>query len=395
MIEVTSGERVKSGGSASAVPRLRIVFCIDNMNIGGTELNAVRTAERLDRSRYDLSVVCLNSEGPLAERYAAAGVPVHPFPIPRLYGREALRQGMRLGNLLRTEKVDVFHAHDRYSNMFGVPWARVVGVPGIIASRRWGHEQLRRDHRIANRMAYRLAHVVLANSPRVGESLHRAEGVPTSKVAVVPNFLDEDAFTPLAAEVRAKLADEMGLPLGCPTIGIIANLRPVKDHSSLLRAVALLHPRWPELRVVLVGDGECRAELESLATDLGIRDRVCFAGRRPNQPNLHHLFDISVLCSLSEGLSNSVLEAMAARRPVVATDVGATADAVIDGTTGILVPPADPVRLSEALERLLSAPELARQMGTAGLHRAEEVYSARAALANVESLYRQLARSTG
>lgn len=395
MFEVQSGKSVKSGGSAEAVPRLRVAFCIDNLGIGGTELNAVRTAERLDRSRYDLRVVCLNSDGPLAARYAAAGIPVHYLPIPRLYGWEAFRQGMRLGSLLRKERVDVFHAHDKYSNIFGVPWARVAGVAGVIASRRWGHQQLRRGHRIANRVAYTLAHVALANSPRVGESLQRDEGVPTRKVAVVPNFLDEDAFVPPQGDVRAKLSEELGLVPGEPTIGIIANLRPVKDHSSLLRAVALLRPRWPGIRVVLVGDGECLDALRALARDLGIRDRVCFAGRRANQPNLHHLFDISVLCSLSEGLSNSVLEAMAAGRPVVATDVGATADAVVDGATGILVPPADPMRLSEALERLLSAPELAREMGTAGLQRAEEIYSARAALANIESLYDRLARPAG
>src|SRR5437667_6559149 len=103
---------------ADPCERTRVMFCIDNMQIGGTELNAVRTAERLDRARFDLTVICLQETGPLMARYESAGIPVLPFPLKHLYGLNAVRQGLRLAALLRRRHVDIFHAHDFYSNIF-------------------------------------------------------------------------------------------------------------------------------------------------------------------------------------------------------------------------------------------------------------------------------------
>ncbi len=371
-------------------PRIRVAFCIDNMNVGGTELNAVRTAERLDRSRFDVQVVCLQDRGPLLERYAEAGIPVHPLPIANLYGWRTLRQGMRLARLLREEKVDILHAHDAYSNVFAVPWARVAGVKAI-TSRRWWKGTPGLHWKVASRLAYHGAHVALANSRAVGDLLMSDQGLPRERVAVIPNFVDEHAFLPPSPSEERALRAALGITGAGPVVGIVANLHPVKDQASLVRAFALCHGRWPDARLVLVGDGERRSPLQDLARDLGIAEHVRFAGRRPNRPNLHHLFDVSVLCSLSEGLPNSILEAMAAGRPVVATRVGACADAVLDEVTGLLVPPAEPERLAGAIDRLLSDPVLARTLGGAGRERAREAYSAESALSALEALYERLA----
>jgi glycosyltransferase involved in cell wall biosynthesis len=226
----------------------------------------------------------------------------------------------------------------------------------------------------------------------VGTLLEEMEGVARRRIAVVPNFLDEEAFRAPSPAERRALAGSLRLEGAGPTIGIVANLLPIKDHASLLRAAAELLPGHAGLRVVLVGDGGCRGELERLAGELGIAGAVVFAGRRPHLPNLHHLFDVSVLCSRSEGLPNSVLEAMAAGRPVVATNVGAVADAVVEGETGLLVPPGDPAALAAALDGLLSDPARARRLGEAGAARARGVYSPEAALGALERLYVELAR---
>jgi glycosyltransferase involved in cell wall biosynthesis len=154
--------------------------------------------------------------------------------------------------------------------------------------------------------------------------------------------------------------------------------------------MGILGRERPDLKLILIGDGESRGALESLARELGIAANVVFAGRRTG-PNLHHLFDISVLCSTSEGFSNSILEAMAAGNPVVATDVGATRDAVIDGQTGLLVPPSDPERLASAIAELLHNPERARAMGQAGQQRARDDYCASRSLEALEGLYEELA----
>ena len=145
---------------------MRVAFCIDNMNVGGTELNALRTARLLVREGVDVRVFSLSDHGPLLEQYRQLDVPVHPLPLGRLYGGQALRRGRELMGLVRRHRVQVVHAHDFYSNIFAGPWARLGGA-SFIASRRWWEGPERRAQRWANRAGYVLAHRVLANSPGV------------------------------------------------------------------------------------------------------------------------------------------------------------------------------------------------------------------------------------
>jgi glycosyltransferase involved in cell wall biosynthesis len=158
----------------------------------------------------------------------------------------------------------------------------------------------------------------------------------------------------------------------------------------LITAIASLQPRWPSLHLVLVGDGEARPSLERLTRQLGLTATVHFAGVRPNEPNLHHLFDVSVLCSSSEAFPNSIVEAMAAGKPVVATRVGGIVDAVVDQHTGFLVPPRTPSAMASAIERLLIEPELRRQLGEAAARRARAQFHADQVLPALESLYLRL-----
>lgn len=366
--------------------RIRVVFCLDNMTIGGTELNAVRTAERLDRSRFDLSVACLQQNGPLSVRFEKAGIPVRVFPIDSLYGPRTFLQGIRLTRYLAREHVDVVHSHDHYNSIFATICARVAGTPAVIASRRW-LEPPRHGHELLSRMAYRLAHHVLANSASVAAYLTDSQGVRSSRVVVIPNFVDESAFEPIPAGSKHDLRRAFRIPGDAPVVGIVANLSPVKDHATLLRAIAELRPRWPTLQLILVGDGACRADLEALVDKLGLQGAVHFAGFQMSTSNLHHAFDVSVLCSTSEGFSNSIVEAMAAGRPVVATNVGGNQNAVKEGLTGLLVPPRDPLRLAAAIEELLENPELRRTMGSAARERAAKEFSAAAVVRSLESLY--------
>jgi glycosyltransferase involved in cell wall biosynthesis len=387
MLTPTGSETALARHSRHDRGRIRVAHCIDNLGVGGTELNAVRTIERLDRSRFDVSVISLRAGGPLAARYAAAGVQVVTLPIPNLYGVTAVRQGVRLTRLFAEMGVQVVHSHDMHNNVFATICARAAGVPAIIASRRWWRSLNARRYRVANTLAFRLAHCVVANSPAVASSLRSEDGVRPERIAVVPNFVDDAAFDPLPPEERAARLHELHVPKDALVVGVVANLSPVKDHGTLLRAVAHLAPRWPDLHAVLAGDGECRPALESLTRTLGLEARVHFAGLQPNQPNLHRLFDVSVLCSVSEGFPNSIVEAMAAARPVVATDVGGVSDAVSDGETGRLVPPSNPRRLAAAIEELLLDPGRRHALGAAARDRARTRYHAGAVVASLEQLY--------
>jgi L-malate glycosyltransferase len=371
---------------------IRVVYCIDNMQLGGTELNAVRTAERLDRSRFSVSVVCLRDSGPLMQRYAQAGIPVHAFPLSSLWGPSGLRQGLRLWRLLRSQRTEIVHSHDAYTSVFGTLWARMAGVRGVIASRRsWHSPHLQGRIMRANRLAYRLADRVVGNSPSVARLVETEGGVPSSRVVTIPNFLDPQAYDAIPAVDRARLLGELEVPEGAFIVGIVARLTPVKDHSTLLRAVAALKARIPALHVILVGDGPERPRLTEETKGLGIEQIVHFAGERPPAPNLHGLFDVSVLCSTSEAFPNSILEAMAAARPVVATNVGGNPDAVLEGETGLLVPSADADALASAIFRLYSEPALRTAFGSVGRANAESGYGAPAVIEQVERLYEQLA----
>lgn len=375
-------------GEAPAAPRrrVRVVHCIDGLGVGGTELNLVRTLEHLDHARVEASVVALNAAGPLRARLDATGLPVHAFPIPNLYGPRTMRQLVRLARHLRAVRADVVHCHDLYTNAFGTIAARMAGVPLVIASRRWWTALPSRAHVMANRLGYAIADRVLANSEAVGR-LVEAQGVPRAKVFVLPNFLEDAAFEAMPPGDRAAALAALGVPAGVPVVGLVARLSGEKRVDLLLRAAARLEGGPAAAHLVIVGDGGERPALEALARELGIADRTHFAGHRPNRPNPHQLFDLSVLCSDHEGFPNSVVEAMAAGRPVVATAVGGVADAVVDGETGRLVPAGDVPALAAALADLLGDPARGERLGASGRDRARARYHAAMVIPKLVAMY--------
>lgn len=374
--------------------RIRVIHILDSLNTGGTELNAVRTVERLDRDRYDVRVVCLHAHGPLRPRLDAAGIPVIEMAVPSLLSMTGIRRGSQLWSLIRQESIDIVHAHDPYANILAAPVVRFAPRCAMIASHRWWREVHRPKIRIANRLAYRFADRVLANSHSVGELVVREERVPRSRLVVIPNFVDSEAFIPLSTTQRATLRRQVGLGDDDLSIGIVANLHPVKNHRLLLRAAARLAGDWPAVRFVLVGDGPERSSLAQLADSLGIADRVLMPGRIAHVSGLHGIFDISVLTSDEEGFPNSVVEAMAAGRAVVATNVGGVPDAVEAAVTGLLVAAGDDAAFAKSLDVLLRDPDRRMELGAAGAARARALFHVDGVLGALEQLYLDLAGRT-
>ena len=372
-----------------ASPRpVKVAFCLDSFEIGGTELNAVRTAEALDPKRIELSIFHLQTHGPLRSRYERLGVRMTHVPISNLYSPRTATQGIRLARMLRDAKVDVVHSHDIYCNIFVVPWARIFTQCLTIASRRWSYYAPRAGLAGINRLSARFAHHILANSSGVADVLAVEEGVPRKKIIEIPNFLEANAFVAVSPADRAAQRLAWGLPDGAFAIGIVARLRPVKNHVLLFKAAAQLDDQF---HLMIIGDGPLRAELENLARALGIESRVHFAGEVIPDHNLHQFLDVSVLCSLSEGFPNAVIEAMAAVVPVVATPVGGVIDAVTDGVTGILVPLDDPTSLAKLLRKLESNSVLRAGLGSAGRDAAHAKFSQEIVIEKLSLLYEMLA----
>jgi glycosyltransferase involved in cell wall biosynthesis len=275
-----------------------------------------------------------------------------------------------------------------YSNVYAAPWARLARVPVLITSRRWWHSLPNRKLRVGNRIAFHMSGAVLANSPQVARSVQESEGIAADRIWTVSNFVDESAFVPLSREERLAVRAGWGVRAANEiVIGCVARLAPVKDHATLLRAFAQLRARTPAVRLVLVGGGDEGPGLANLATALGIAESVTFVGEVRGGGNQHRALDVSVLCSMSEGFPNTLVEAMAAGIPIAATSVGGNIDAVTHRETGLLVSPGQPQELAHALEELAGDAQLRESLGAAGQRRARERYRAPAALASLETMY--------
>jgi glycosyltransferase involved in cell wall biosynthesis len=280
-------------------------------------------------------------------------IPEFP-PGGSLFGIQAVRARWAMARSMRRQGITVAHAFDFYTNLMLIPAARMAGIP-VIGSHRQLGDLLTGAKFKAQSWAFRLCQRVVCNSRAAAESL-RAAGLPGEKLEVIPNGLTQAMFAEYPAAIKRNA--------GVVRVGMIARMNsPVKNHVAFLRAAAKLVTECPAVEFMLVGDGPLRPGLESMAVELGIRGKVWFAGERHDIAELLASFDVSVLISSSESLSNVVMESMAAGVPVVATGVGGTPELVNDGETGLLVPPGDEEKLVEALARLVRDPVLRAELG--------------------------------
>jgi glycosyltransferase involved in cell wall biosynthesis len=334
----------------TAARRLRLLLLVDRLQGpgGGAEVFLVGLATHLPRERFDVSVCATRAvvPGPLVETLDAAGVPHvslgrrSRWDLPRMRG---------LATLLRSDRVDIVHAHKFGSNVWGTVFGRACRVPVVIAHEHtWSYkgQPIRKwiDGRVVGRLATRFIAVSDADAARM--VMH--EKVPLEKVVVMPT-----AYVPRPLTSETELRSELGLAPGTPLVGTAIVLRPQKAVEVLLEAHARLLKSMPDAHLAIAGDGPSRAELERHAGSLQLGGRVHFLGRRNDVDAILRSLDVAVLSSDFEGKPLFVFECMANRTPLVATAVGGLPEMVRDGETGVLVPPRDPEALADAVGRLL------------------------------------------
>lgn len=369
------------------MPQIRIAYCLDSFSVGGTELNAVRTAESLDARFFDVRVVHLRNEGELSKRYRKIGAQIVHFPIKNLYSPGTVRQGLRLVSQLRSWKIDIVHSHDIYSNIFSVPWARIGTGANVLASRRWWYEAPRPELAAINRYANRFAHKIVANSESVARLLKDQEKVQSTKVQVIPNFVDDSYFVLDTEPQREARRESWGIPRNGFVVGIVARLSPVKNHEVLIRAVSQTDAN---VFLVIVGDGPERERLQVLADSCKISSRTIFLGEIVSRENLHQYFDLSVLCSKSEGFPNSIIEAMAAGRAIAATSVGGVPDAITDRITGRLIATDKPNEIANLIREMREDVGQRLRLGRAAREDALKRFSREAVIGQLSAFYRSL-----
>ena len=365
--------------------RIRVLAFVTVFDVGGTERQLVALAKGLDRSRYDLRVACFKRSGPFLPELESHGIPVVQYPIGRLHGLRTVKELLRFARDLRRERTQILHTFNFYPNIFAIPAARLAGVPVIIATLRDMGDLWTPLQRRAQRWICRLAHRVVANADAVREQALK-EGYEPDKVCVIRNGLDLSQFSIEPDHLRQREA--LGLPPHVPVIAVFSRLNhEVKGIHWFLEAAARVAQVHRDVRFLVVGDGPLRAGLESLAQRLGLGDRVRFTGYRSDVGETMATVSVSVIPSSSEGLSNVLLESMAASLPVVATRVGGTPEVVENEQTGLLVEPCDPAALARAIDSLLSDPARAAALGHAGRRRVERMFQIGRMVGETEALY--------
>ena len=330
-------------------PPLRVMFFVTSMPVGGAETLLVNLIRRFDRTRIAPELCCLKEAGPLGEELAAE-VPVHTKLLRRKTDWRILP---RLRKLLRNRQIDAVVTVGAGDKMFwGRLAARWAGVPVICSalhSTGWPDGVGR-----LNRMLTPITDAVIGVAKPHGAFLVKKSRFPADKVVVIENGIDTDRFRPNNDTTRLRRA--LGLGLTTPVVGIVAALRPEKNHELFLEVARRVRQEISDALFLIVGDGPRRLELERLAEESGLRDAVHFLGTRSDIPELLNLFEVNLLTSHNEANPVSILEAMSTGTPTVATDVGSVAMSVVEGKTGYLAPPGDAQKMAQRVVQLLSAP---------------------------------------
>ena len=369
----------------------RVLQFIGSFHQGGSERQAVALTRLLqNEGSFDVFAATLNKQGVLRAEIDRIGLPEIPeFPLTSFHNPNFVGQVRRCAKYLRENKIDLVHTHDFYTNVFGMAAATLAGVSVRVASKRETGGMRSGAQKLVEKIAFGRAKAIVANSNAVRNPLI-GRGIGADKIHVIYNSIDLARFTTAPEASRLQTVGDVGLSIGenARLITLVANLRhSVKNVPMLLRAAKRVTEHDENAHFVIAGEGELRHELEGLAVRLGVARNVHFIGRCDDVPSLLAASYASVLTSSAEGFSNSVLEYMAAGKPVVATNVGGAAEAVADGESGYLVASDDDAAMAERLVELLNDPGKAAAFGAAGKRAVAEKFSEEIQLRKTIELY--------
>lgn len=369
---------------------VRIVHVLHSFGIGGLENGVVNLINFLDRERYQHALLCVTRAGCLVKRLRRQDVEV--IELGKDEGQD-WRLPLKMARELRRLKPLIVHTRN-WGTIDGIIAGRLAGVPVVVHGEH-GRTMLEIGEGSRKRKWVRKllgpmidAYVTVSEELRV---IARDDiGIPDRKIATICNGVDPARFS---FEVdRRSVRVEHGIPVDAFVIGGVGRLDPIKNYESLIRILPLLLQDFPGLRLLIVGDGPQYSVLDGLRRELGVADQVILAGPRDDVPKMLKVMDVFVLPSFSEGISNTILEAMASSLPVIATRVGGNIELVLHRETGFLVDPGNPSETYEAIRAYLTTSRLAQEHGSAGRNRVESHFSLGRMVAAYDTLYRDLLR---
>ena len=371
----------------------RILQFIGSFNQGGSESQAVALTRLLhNEGSFEIYAATLNNDGILRTELDEIGLRDIPeFPLTSFYNANFVRQVRRCAKYLRDNKIDLIHTHDFYTNVFGMAAATLAGVAVRITSKRETHGMRSGRQEFVEKLAFGRADAIVVNSSAVRDHL-AGRGISARMICTIYNGLDLGRFAKIDPD-REAICERFGLPgeEEIRFVALVANLRhDVKNVPMLLRTAKRVTNSHPNAHFIIAGEGELKLQLEELAMSMDVAGNVHFIGRCLDIPGLLSVSEMCVLTSTAEGFSNSILEYMAAGKPVIATNVGGAKEVVLDGETGYLVASADDAAMAARLIELLDDKEKTSRFGIDAKRSVSEKFSQTAQLNRTIALYNSL-----
>jgi glycosyltransferase involved in cell wall biosynthesis len=382
MIEIAAGSSELPAANAANGDLPHVLLVVDQFSktLGGAERVILRLGALLPSYGFRTSILTLSLDPTITE-LKSPPCPIYLLPIQRTYDLTALRAALDLRQFLKQQNVKIVNTFFESSDIWAGLVTKTMSKAKLVWSRRDMGILRARKHSVAYRLMAGTPDAVFAVSEQVRRHCIEVDRIDPARVQTIYNGLDLSAWD--APSRRAKALGEF-------LVTTVGNIRRIKGHDLFIKAAAAIMPQFPKVSFSIAGDvldPVYFAELQSLVRDLGLSEHFRFEGGVTDLRRHLAGADIFVLPSRSEGFSNALVEAMAASLPVVATDVGGNAEAVQDGTTGLIVPSENPIALTNAIVTLLSDPTLARAMGAAGKDLATDRFTTEAMMKHITGAY--------
>ncbi len=370
--------------------KIKILYIHPNLKAGGAEEIRLTFLKHIDRTRYDVTLYCIGEKGRIGKEIEALGYRVHEE-----------KGSLRFLNIFTLFKIlkymnghhfDIVHMTLSIPNFYGRIAAMILGIRPIIVEEQNYYERYPRGLRYIfkkiNQLLSRGTSSIIANSEAVKQYLIKEEKVPEHKILTLYNAIDPDKF--IVKKSKEELRAVLGLRQN-PVLGYVASFSERKGHVYLIKSFQKVLQSYPNAALLLIGEGQAlERELRAYVEANGLDKSVVFMGLRRDIPQLLTSMDVFVASPLKEAFGINLAEAMYMRIPCVATNVGGVPEVIKDRETGILVPPADPDTLAEAVKELLDKPELAKRYSEAGKKRVEELFFVDEYKTKLEALYSEL-----
>jgi glycosyltransferase involved in cell wall biosynthesis len=367
----------------------KILFIIGQLRFGGAERQLLYLLQGLDRSKY-APTLCVLEAGEVIPEFRSLGLPI--VFLRRNLPRYDISRFLHLLRLIQQVRPRMLHAFLDVANFYAGMAGLLTSIPVVISERSANPQPFSNPvDQLISAIMMRRASLAVANSRAGANLLVRLHGLQPEKITVIYNGLDPTSFD--GDRYPRETRQSLGLHPDVPVIGIIGSMYPAKDHANFFQAIDTLRRQCPlGFQVVCVGSGPTLAPTVELARSLGLEEFTVFTGKRTDVPDIMAALDILVSSSRYEGLPNVIMEAMAARKPVVATAVGGSPELVAQGTTGFLAPPRNPSVLADKIQTLLENTDMAARMGEAGRLRVEQEFSLAKMIRGTEAVYQSLLR---